>query len=80
MLYESWGFTQSPFETTSLPPSELGDRLLVGRDNEVNSLIRRITSGNKIATLEGLNGVGKTSVVNVATYRLFEEHLDTGEG
>jgi hypothetical protein len=80
VLYESWGFTQSPFETTSLPPSELGDRLLVGRDNEVNSLIRRITSGNKIATLEGLNGVGKTSVVNVATYRLFEEHLDTGEG
>jgi hypothetical protein len=79
VLYESWGLTRSPFETASLPSSELGDRLLVGRDSEVNSLTRKITSGTKMATLEGLNGVGKTSVVNVATYRLFNAHLNSGE-
>ncbi len=33
-----------------------------------------------MATVEGLNGVGKTSVVNVATYKLFRSHVETGEG
>lgn len=80
MIYQKWGFSSSPFQTTSLPPSELGDRLLVGRENEVASLIRKIASGPKLATLEGLNGVGKTSVVNVACHRLFTEHISSGQG
>ena len=80
MIYENWGFNGSPFQTTSLPASELGERLLVGRDNEVTSLIRKISSGPKLATLEGLNGVGKTSIVNVACYRLFRDHIDNGRG
>jgi hypothetical protein len=47
----------------------------VGRTKELQSLERKITSGPKIATLEGLNGVGKTSIVNVAAHRLFRQHL-----
>lgn len=80
MLYNHWGFTGSPFQTTSLPASDLGERLLVGRATELRSLERKISSPPKIATLEGLNGVGKTSIVNVAAYRLFQRHLDGGEG
>lgn len=80
MIYENWGFTSSPFQTTSLPPSELGERLLVGRHPEITSLIRKISSAPKLATLEGLNGVGKTSVVNVACHRLYQDHISNGNG
>ena len=80
VIYENWGFKSSPFQTTSLPASDLGERLLVGRDKEVISLIRKISSGPKLATLEGLNGVGKTSIVNVACYRLFRDHVEDGRG
>lgn len=80
MIYKNWGFSGSPFQTTSLPPTELGARLLVGRNKELDSLIRRISSPPKLATLEGLNGVGKTSVVNVACFRLFKKHIDSGSG
>lgn len=76
MIYEDWGLSGSPFQTTSLPATELGQRLLVGRDTVLRSLIRRIESAPKLATLEGLNGVGKTSVVNVAAYQLYQRHID----
>lgn len=77
VIYKQWGFKSSPFQTTSLPPSEIGERLIVGRDKEVAALIRKIMSPPKLATLEGLNGVGKTSVVNVACYRLLNENFKT---
>ncbi len=80
LLYQDWGFTSSPFETTSLPATELGERLLVGRERELISLERKIASAPKIATLEGLNGVGKTSIVNVAAYRLFKRFRETQSG
>ncbi len=80
MLYEEWGFKGSPFETASLPPTEFGAGLLVGRPEATAALRRRIASGNKLATVEGLNGVGKTSVVNVSSYQLFKQHLEKGEG
>ncbi|WP_157645239.1 hypothetical protein [Burkholderia ubonensis] len=79
-IYEQWGFWGNPFQTTSLPADETGERLLVGRQKELQSLERKIVSGPKMATLEGLNGVGKTSVVNVASYRLFRAHVESGEG
>lgn len=79
-MYQEWGFRDSPFETTSLPPSELGETLLVGRDEAVAALMRRVSSGTKLSTVEGLNGVGKTSVVNVSAFKLFKEHLTTGKG
>jgi hypothetical protein len=80
VIYDRWGFLRSPFQTTSLPPSELGDNLLVGRDNEIATLIRKMASPPKIATVEGLNGVGKTSVANIACYRLFRDHVNNGSG
>ncbi len=79
-MYENWGFTGSPFQTTSLPPSELGQQLLVGRESELATLMKRISAPPKLATLEGLNGVGKTSIVNVASYKLFDRHIRTASG
>lgn len=78
MIYHDWGFTGSPFQTTSLPPSEAGKKLLVGRDRELSSLKRKIGAAPKMATLEGLNGVGKTSIVNVAAYDLYKESVASG--
>lgn len=80
MIYESWGFKGNPFSPASLPANELGQRLLVGRATELKSLSVRIQSGPKLATVEGLNGVGKTSIVNVASFNLYERHLTTKEG
>jgi DNA-binding MarR family transcriptional regulator len=75
MVYEKWGFSRAPFEQSSLPSTELGEKLLIGRDQQLSLLMKRIRSAPKIAVLEGLNGIGKTSVVNVAAYRLYKEHL-----
>lgn len=80
MIYESWGFTGNPFSSASLPANELGQRLLVGRTIELKKLSTLIQSGPRMATVEGLNGVGKTSIVNVASFNLYEAHLTTGKG
>lgn len=75
-IYQEWGFQNSPFQTTALPASELGNKLLVGRDKELNALLKRVYNSPKVVTLEGLNGVGKTSLVNVAAYRAYKAHLE----
>lgn len=80
MSYADWGFRAPPFETKPLPATPQGAALLVGRDKALKSLMDRIETSGKMATVEGLNGVGKTSVVNVASYRLFDRHLTSGEG
>jgi len=49
---------------------------LVGRNKELNALLRRMYNPPKIVTIEGLNGVGKTSLVNVAAYQAYKKHLD----
>lgn len=79
-IYKQWGFGSSPFQTTSLPPSAVGAKLLTGREKELQTLIKRIIGAPKFATVEGLNGVGKTSIVNVAAHHLFQNHLKSGAG
>ena len=80
MIYEGWGFKGNPFQTTSLPANELGQRLLVGREKELRTLSVRVQSAPKMTTIEGLNGVGKTSIVNVASFNLYQRHITKGEG
>jgi hypothetical protein len=75
-FYMDWGFSDNPFQTTALPASKLGETLLVGRDSELSQLQLRLCNPPKLPTIEGLNGVGKTSLVNVATFKLFQEHLE----
>lgn len=73
MFYNDWGFSENPFNTMALPASALGLKLLVGRDSEIKQLERRIDSPSKIATIEGLNGSGKTSLANVVLFKKFSE-------
>jgi hypothetical protein len=79
-IYQEWGFLDSPFQVTPLPPSELGENLLVGREKELVSLSRKLFNPPKIATVEGLNGVGKTSLVNVAAFKAYRNCLSGWNG
>lgn len=73
--YSAWGFKSNPFNVKSLPPNDIGAELLVGRTKELNLLIRRINNPPKLPTLEGMNGVGKSSIVNVASFNCFNNFL-----
>lgn len=78
--FHDWGFREDPFKTVPLPGNEIGTELLVGREAELSALLRRLTSASKMPTLEGVNGIGKTSLANVAAYSAFQQHVTTGQG
>ena len=73
--YSTWGFSANPFDVRSLPPNDIGAELLVGRSTELELLVRRINNPPKLPTLEGMNGVGKSSIVNVAGFSCFNRFL-----
>ncbi len=75
-IYQEWGFRAPPFETRPLPPSEVGKKLLIGREIELERIIRRLLTPNKIVTVEGANGIGKTSINNVAAFTAFHSYLN----
>src|SRR5271166_6397896 len=75
-IYDQWGFARNPFEQTPLQPDEIGETLLIGREVELQHLISLIETGPRLPTVEGLNGVGKTSLVNVAAFRLMKQSLE----
>ena len=70
-IYQEWGFTSSPFQTTALPASDVGAQLITGRDKELQRLIKLIVGYPKMPTVEGLNGVGKTSIVKTVSQHCF---------
>ena len=80
MHYVDWGFSSNPFDTTSLSPNETGSKLLVDRDDLIKTIQQRISAGTKVVTIEGLNGVGKTSLINVAVFRHFKARLSSERG
>ena len=71
-IYESWGFSENPFTTRPLQADNVGERLLVGRDADAAAVLRRLETPPKATTLEGPNGVGKTSLVNVVVHRAYQ--------
>ena len=75
-IYNSWGFTANPFLQTSLEADETGARLLIGRTVELGKLENALVTPPRIPTLEGINGVGKTSLANVATYNLYRQFVN----
>lgn len=75
MSYRALGFTGNPFDTKALQPNDAGEMLIVGREREIGRIVRRIQDGTKMPTIEGANGIGKTSLINVATYRLLTDSL-----
>ena len=75
-LWTDLGFRDNPYNTTPIPPTEEGARLLVGRERPLTRLMRGITSANTLPTVEGDNGVGKTSLVSIAGYTLRKQFGD----
>ena len=69
-LWTELGFRENPYSTTPIPPTKEGARLLVGRDKELKQLTRLLESSATHPTVEGDNGVGKTSLVGIAAYNL----------
>lgn len=68
-IYTEWGFRENPFETMPLPADNKGATLMVGRDVASRKIIKGLQSSSKFVTVEGLNGVGKTSVINVSVFK-----------
>jgi len=74
-FYKDWGFNANPFQSSPLRPDNQGRTLLIGRDAELKEVQIKISNPPKVVILEGANGVGKTSLVNVAAYDLFDIYL-----
>lgn len=78
-IYNKWGFRENPFSQTPLPATEEGAELLVGRDDELQRIQTLIAAPPKLVTVEGKNGIGKTSIINVAAFKCLQGfHLSGG--
>lgn len=74
--FERLGYRANPLEVRSLEPNDEGLRLLVGRNEEMQALCTLLLSTDKVICVEGAWGVGKTSLVNAASYFLSTKYLD----
>ncbi len=77
-IWKSLGLADNPYNSMPVSSDELGEKLLVGREKELRALSISLLNLNIHPTLEGGNGVGKTSLVSVAGYRLFKS-FEAGE-
>lgn len=73
-IYREWGFNNSPFQTITLPSDESGNKLIVARENDIKKIIRRLNNPPQIVTIEGPNGIGKTSLINICLFRLVKNN------
>ena len=82
-LFDIWpdfGFRENPYSQETLEANDTGDALLAGRDSEVQEIQRRIGSSGAHPSVEGPVGVGKTSLVNVAVYRMTKKCMEARAG
>lgn len=68
-LWHKLGYKDNPYSVDPLQPTSEGAALFVGRDRELRRLITQLSSTDTHPTIEGDNGVGKTSLAFVAAYR-----------
>lgn len=78
-MWNEFGFTRNLYDTHPVKGDDIGVRLLVGREVELRSVERRIRDMDSIVTVEGPNGVGKTSLVLVAGYALDKANRNKGK-
>jgi hypothetical protein len=76
--WHQYGFERSPYSTEAIKVSEDGAKLLVGRDNELGTILSDLNSGAQVIALEGDYGVGKTSLAAVAAYEASTWRADGG--
>lgn len=78
-LFSIWGelgFRANPYSQVTLQADDIGDRLLAGRDKEIELLIREIGDSGAHPSVEGPIGAGKTSMINVAVYRMHQRCIE----
>jgi hypothetical protein len=68
-IWNDFGFRENPYTTRPINATDEGERLLVGREKELKKLALYLSSTSTHPTIEGANGVGKTSLVSVAGYQ-----------
>lgn len=73
-IWTDFGFRDNLYATPTLQGAAEGSMLLVGRESEVSRLRTHSGSLDTHASMEGDNGVGKTSLVTVAAYRAMVAH------
>lgn len=77
-VWAAFGLRGNPFADRPIRANESGPRLLVGRDDEVGLLLTRLASSTSANTVEGPNGVGKTSLSMVAAHVAESNGIDAG--
>ncbi|MFJ4166852.1 hypothetical protein ACIPY5_14975 [Microbacterium sp. NPDC089698] len=65
-VWGHYGFSSSPYSTSALQVAGADETLLVGRDQELRTVLRDLISGTQMVALEGDYGVGKSSLAAVA--------------
>jgi hypothetical protein len=75
-IWKELGFKANPYSQTTLRADALGDRLLAGRDKEIELLIRELGDSGAHPSVEGPIGAGKTSMINVAIYRIHQLSIE----
>ena len=68
-IFEQWSLRASPFGVEALRCDERGERLLKGRDDDIEDVMHKLHREGRITCIDGQFGVGKTSLVNVAVFR-----------
>jgi hypothetical protein len=75
-FYQNWNFTDNPFSAMPLKADAAGNKLLIGREDELRKVLFRLKAGGSAVCLDGPIGVGKTSLSNVASFRAEKDYLD----
>lgn len=78
MSFRDLGFRRNPFDTMPLEGNAFGKALLVDREREIKRLKNSLYESRLAPTLEGSNGIGKTSLINVALYEISLESNISG--
>ena len=81
--YNAWawfGYRANPYSETTLAADETGHLLLAGREKEVERISKRLGSDGNFPALEGPVGAGKTSLLNVTSYRMAKHFTELKQG
>jgi len=78
-MWLDFGYERNLYDTHPIKGDAQGERLLIGRDAELRVVKNRIDNMDAVVSVEGPNGVGKTSLILVAGYQLQRETETRGK-
>ncbi len=78
-FYTDWNLYANPFSAMPLEADRIGSDLLIGRDQQLKSILFRLKSASAAVCLDGPVGVGKTSLANVAAFRAESDYVHNND-